>query len=200
MKKQTLGQVAALASLAVGLTAMFLPDGAILRGDTLSNCELEIRPRRDTIPGGPIGGQDNWESQLYWEEFKETGVNKYGSTFTIEVPKDSLLIFGDGDASSASLVPLQASKSYVIRAFWDNTMVGTPPKPMGSFYQVSENGGSTFGGARATRSRGSFDSIGLFEEPSSENVHRQDADPEKQRVRIWSSNRGVEIALTLSDA
>jgi len=190
MKNRMIRRPAILGALLLGAVAISWAGDDLLRGSTLENCILEIRRLRPL----PVGTDIKMEAQVYWEEYKDTSAKHYGTEFSIEVPRDSLLIFGDGDATSASLIPLQAMKSYVVRTYWNNTTAHT-----GGFYKVSEDDGSSWSAEMSTRTRGSYDTLGMFEEPTSENVNREDADPDKKRIRIWSSNRGAETAITLSD-
>jgi len=209
MKKQTLGKIGAVASVALGFSALVWTDDGPLRGNTLAACVVDVRPRRDTqIPTN--SGEDLWEAQVYWMKWAEPGANKYGTEFAIEVPRDDLLIMGDGNGGDAGVpeVPptpgnpgvqggeeyLEAAHTYLVRVYWNNT---TGQK--GAKYVWSLDNGLSWSQEFETISKGEFDLLEMAQPPLTEFVNREDQDREKRRIRLWSRDRGVSIAITLSD-
>ncbi len=194
--KMNLRKASVATSLALGLSTLFWMDGASLRGDTLGNCELELRPRHDThIPGGPL--VDNWEAQLYWEFFEDSsGTSQLiGTEYTLEIPAADVIDIGN--AIGDDTIEMTPYRVYKVRAYVD-VSVNPPTLHYATREIIDPTNPPNWQVHAATFTRGAWDPLGRRTEPTIEKVMNHEA-PNDKRVRVWSKMFGFEIAFTLTD-
>ena len=134
------------------------------------------------------------ESQVYWDEYKDPAAKHYGTLLKIEVPKDALVLFGDVDATSASIISLKASE--VLRGFACIGITRLEAKVRSMRFLLMAEAPSELRSLHVMKATlTSWESILRLR---LRGVHRQVAG-DKRRIRLWGKNRGVSTAITLSD-
>ncbi len=158
-------------------------DPGALVGQVIQGCEIDVRPL--VRP----------EAQLYYQELPSQTVplpaNHYAIEFQIHVTMGDALEVSTWDAREPA-VRLQTGGANTVRLLID----ATGANPVAKIIVTWPNG--TVKLDKVTRYSGTFDPLGLFQDPPSIETVKHDS-PLKGRIRLTGRTRGVGIAFTLSD-
>jgi hypothetical protein len=176
---------ASLASIGVlSVTAALVgraapPQHGALGGAVIQGCEIDIRPA------------ERLEAQIYYQELPAGGAPQ-GTTFDIHVTMGDRLEVSNWDASEPA-VKLKAGGPNTVRLEIDASA-----SPVKAWLKILDPAGAVKLN-KETRYQGQYDPLALFVDPPTVTTVLHPS-PDKGRIRITSTTRGMSISFTLSDA